>query len=76
MTMKCVFQRHYRSNVKTDSNLQHMGCYLFRIQSMVLSVTVYERHNISFCTEIRKLYSDPMLCFLGEAPTNRDGEEC
>jgi len=47
--LDCKFQGQLRSKVKTDLNSQHMVSYLLPIQTMALSVTVFEIFSILVC---------------------------
>jgi len=47
--LKYRFQGQLRSKVNTDWNSQHVVSYLLPIQTMALSVTVFEIFNIFVC---------------------------
>jgi len=49
MTLKYRFQGQLRSNVNTDLNSQYVVSYLLPIQTMALSVIVFEIFNIFVC---------------------------
>jgi len=68
MTLKCGFQGHLRSNVRTDLNSQHMVSCLLPIQCGHLSVTVWPQHAIYQCEQCPKM--DDLDCmFQGQLRT-------
>jgi len=72
MTLNCEFQGQLRSNILTDLNSQHMVSYLLPIQTMALSVTVFEIFDIFFCME-NPIPTPNFESFWDNRPPNRNG---